>query len=165
MTEKDYLIGKMRERFPFYVWVLPLVWGVCSYVHHDYPGDENAMWLLSSAAGLWLAPVAFAGGASKDMIAVAIALAGALVMGAVGFGMDWLRVRKLLWSILFLACASAILGAAIMSYPSIERAISKNGSWWAYILFSVNIGIYISVVLSAFITLAARIVKHRNSGT
>ena len=152
----------MSERFPCYVWVLPLIWGVCSYVHHNYPGDENAMWLLSSVAGLWLAPVAFVGGASKDVIAIAIALAGALVMGAVGFGMDYLRVRKLLWAILFFACASAIMGAAIMSYPSVERAISKNGSWWAYILFSVNIGIYISVVLSAFVTLTARILKRTN---
>lgn len=152
----------MSERFPFYVWVLPLVWGVCSYVHHNYPGDENAMWLLSSAAGLWLAPVAFVGGASKDVIAIAIALAGSLVMGAAGFGMDYLRVRKLFWAILFLACTPAIMGAAIMSYPSIERAIGKNGSWWAYILFSVNIGIYVSVVLSAFVTLTARILKRTN---
>jgi len=152
----------MSERFPFYVWVLPLLWGVCSYVHHNYPGDENAMWLLSSVAGLWLAPVAFVGGASKEVIALAIALAGALVMGAIGFAMDCFRIRKLLWAILFLTCASVVLGVAIMSYPSIERAISKNGSWWAYILFSVNIGIYISVVLSAFVTLTARILKRTN---
>jgi hypothetical protein len=165
MTEKDCWTSDMSERFPFYVWVLPLVWGVCSYVHHNYPGDENAMWLLSSAAGLWVAPVAFVGGASKDVIAIAIALAGALVMGAIGSALDCLRVRKLLWAILLLICTATVFVVAIMSYPSLERAISKNGSWWAYVLFSVNIGIYVSVLLSAFFTLTARVLKRTNPGT
>ncbi|MFH1716011.1 MAG: hypothetical protein ABIF19_01560 [Planctomycetota bacterium] len=155
----------MRERFPFYVWLLPLIWGVCSYAHHNYPGDENAMWLISSAAGSWLAPFAFVAGASKQAVALAIALAGALVIGAAGFAMDWFRVRKLLWAILFVFCSSAIFVTAIMSYPSIERAISKNGSLWAYILFSINIGIYASIILSVCATLIVRVARRKRKGS
>lgn len=152
----------MKCYFPFYSWLLPLFWAVCSYLHHYYPGDENGMWLLSSAAGLWIAPVAFLGGASKAAIAVGIAVAGALVMAPIGYAMDFFHVRKLLWAILFPICALTVFVAAIMSYPSIERAVSKNGSWWAYILFSINIGIYISIILSAILTLIIRLSRVRS---
>lgn len=86
----------MKQRLPFYIWLLPLLWGVCSYIHHSYPGDENAMWLISSVAGLWIAPLVFFAHASKVMIAVYIAIAGAMVMGGVGFVMDLFGVRKTL---------------------------------------------------------------------
>ncbi len=152
----------MKYYLSFYRLLLPLFWGVCSYFHHYYPGDENAMWLLSSAAGLWIAPFAFLGGASKAIIAASIAVAGALVMAVTGFAMDRFCISKLLWSILFPICALTIFVVAIMSYPSIERAISKNGSWWAYILFSINIGIYISIILSAILTLIVRVSRVRS---
>jgi hypothetical protein len=152
----------MRKDFPFFLWFLPLLWGVCSYVHHSYPGDENAMWLLSSTAGLWVTPFAFLGGASKAVIALYVAVAGAAVMSVIGFAMDRFHIRKALWIVLFLMGALAIFGAAIMSYPSIEWAINKNGSWWAYILFSINIGIYLSIILSAMLTGVSRVRTYRN---
>jgi len=150
----------MKNRFPFYSWLLPLIWGVCSYLHHYYPGDENAMWLLSSIAGMWIAPFAFLGGASKAAIAAGIAVAGALVIAPIGFAMDFFHIRKLLWVILFLTCSLTVFVAAIMSFPSIERAINKNGSMWAYILFSINIGIYISIILSAVLTVIVKISRY-----
>ena len=116
-------------------------------------------------AGIWIAPFAFLfaslGDVSKETAAAFIAVAGAIVMLPIGIAMDFLRVHKLLWAILFLICALTLFIAAIMSYPSIERAISKNGSWWAYILFSINIGIYISIILSVIITLILRISRVR----
>ncbi|UCG57011.1 MAG: hypothetical protein JSU70_19365 [Phycisphaerales bacterium] len=150
----------MRKDVPFFLWLLPLFWGVCSYVHHSYPGDENAMWLLSSAAGLWIAPFAFLGSASKAAIALFIAFAGAVVMSAIGFVMDRFHISRALWITLFLMSALAIFGAAILSYPSIERAISKNGSWWAYILFSINIGVYVSIILSVILRGILRVRAH-----
>jgi hypothetical protein len=146
----------MKSDYPFYTWVLPLIWGVCSYSHHYYPGDENGMWLISSAAGLWAAPFVFLGGASKPVIAGSIAAAGAVVMAGIGLAIDRLGVSKLLWAIVFPVCAIIVFAAAVMSYPSIERALSKNGSWWAYVLFSVNIGIYASIFLCVILTLIIR---------
>ncbi|MGD2094355.1 MAG: hypothetical protein PVH77_05035 [Phycisphaerales bacterium] len=150
----------MKDYFPFYSWLLPVIWGVCSYLHHYYPGDENGMWLISSIAGLWIAPFAFLGEVSKEAAAGGIAVAGALVMLAIGIAMDFFRVRKLLWTIIFVICSLAVFAAAIFSFPSIQRAISKHGSIWAYVFFSINIGIYISIILSAIATVIARITKY-----
>jgi len=130
-------------------------------LHHYFPGDENAMWLISSVAGLWIAPFVFLGGASEIMAAVGIAVAGAIVMSPVGIAMDFLHVRKLIWVILFPVCALIIFCAALMSYPSIERAINKNGSIWVYIFFSINIGIYISIILSIILTLIIKLSKRK----
>lgn len=133
-------------------------------MHHNYPGDENAMWLLSSAAGLWVGPFVFLGDASKAAIALYIAFAGALVISPIGFAMDRFHISRVLWIILVLVSALAILGAAVFSFASIERAINKNGSWWAYVLFSINIGVYISIILSVILAGAFRILKVRDNG-
>ncbi len=142
----------MRSERPFYIWLLPLLWGACSYVHHYYPGDENGLWLLGSAAGWWMAPFVFFGSASKATGALGIAAAGALVMALVGWSMDRCGVKKWLWGTLFAICTIGVFAVLILSYSSIERALAKNGSWWAYILFSCLIGMYLSVVLSAVAT-------------
>ena len=150
----------MKNCLPFCSWLLPLIWGVCSYFHHYYPGDENGMWLLSSMAGMWIAPFAFLGEVSKATAAGGIAVAGALVMLPIGLAMDFSHVHKLLWVIIFLACSLAVFAAAILSFPSIQRAINKNGSMWAYVFFSINIGIYLSIILSAFVTVIVKIAKY-----
>jgi MFS family permease len=141
---------------PFFVWLLPLLCGICSYIHHSYPGDENGMWLLGSAPGLWIAPRVFLSGASKAAAAAGIAVALAVVMLAIGWTMDRFRVRKVLWAIVFAVCALGVLALSILGFPSIERALSKNGSWWAYILLSINVGVYLSVVVSAVLTFFTR---------
>ena len=151
----------MRNETRFYVWFLPVVWGVCSYAHHYYPGDENALWLVGSAAGWWMAPFVFFGSASKTAAALGIAAAGALVMALAGWGMDRFGVKKGLWAVLFPLCTLGVFAAAVLSYGSIERALAKNGSWWAYILFSCLIGMYLSVVLSAVITAAASVRRRK----
>lgn len=150
----------MKNSFPFYGWLLPMVWGACSYLHHYYPGDENAMWIVSSIAGMWIAPFAFLGKVSKSTAAGGLAVAGALVMLLIGIAMDFFRVRKRLWAIIFVICSLAVFAVAIFSFPSIERAINKNGSIWAYVFFSINIGIYLSIILSAIVTIIARITKY-----
>ena len=152
------------QRIPFFVWLLPLLCGTCSYIHHYYPGDENAMWLLGSAPGLWIAPFVFLGRVSKTVVPVYIALAVAAVLLVVGLAMDRLRIHRVLWTIAFPASALAVLALSVLSYASVERAISRNGSWWSYILLSINLGVYLSVVVTALLTGGARgwtLVKER----
>lgn len=151
----------MKKYFPFYNILLPLIWGVCSYFHHYYPGDENAMWIISSLAGLWIAPFVFFSSTSKEMAPVVIAFAGAIVMLPIGILMDFLHVRKLIWAIIFSVCTLIIFCLTLMSYPSLERAINKNGSIWAYIFFSINIGIYISIILSIILALIFKLSKSK----
>jgi membrane protein implicated in regulation of membrane protease activity len=69
-------------------------------------------------------------------------------------------VRKLLWVIIFVVCSLAIFATGIFSFPSIQRAINKNGSIWAYVFFSINIGIYLSIIISVIVTVIVRITKY-----
>jgi hypothetical protein len=154
-----------ENHMPFYVWLLPVLCGTCSYVHHSYPGDENALWLLGSAPGLWVAPLVFLGGTAKAMIPLYIALALAAVMLAIGWAMDRFRVGRTLWAVTFPVCAALVLAWSVLSFPSIERALARNGSWWAYILLAVNVGVYLSIIVSALLTAIARGLKMAKTGT
>jgi len=71
-------------------------------------------------------------------------------MAGVGFLMDRLQIRKAMWAVLFVGSALVIFVAEIKSYPTIQHALSKHGSWWAYVFFSVNMGLYLAILLSFF---------------
>lgn len=140
----------------FYRWLLPVLWGTVSYLHHMVPGDEHGLWLLSSAAGSWISPVLFLSHVSKPMMAWAIAGTGAVVMMGVGALLDRWRVNRGVWLVLQGICSVIILVLMIASYPSIKRAISKNGSWSAYLCSSFLLGMYVSVILASVVTGAVR---------
>jgi hypothetical protein len=148
------------ERAPaFFVWVLPILWGACSLAQSKSPGDENGFYVLSSIPAAWIAPFILLGCGSKEAIPVFVVLAGVPVMAGIGWGMDRLRVRKILWAVLYLAGGLAALVLALSSFPSIERAVSANGSLWAYVLLASNLGLYASVALSVILTCIARGVR------
>lgn len=91
-----------------------------------------------------------------------ITATGIIVMLIMGFILDKLRVKMKLWIVLYITLAALILVITISSYPSIEKALSKNGSWWAYMFGSLNLGLYASVILSAIITLMVQLFKMKN---
>lgn len=146
----------MKNEIPFYVWSLPLICGVCSYLHRGYPGDEHGMWLLGAAPAFWIYPFVLVWENSKENAPMFIAAALAITMLPAGLIMDRFVVRKMFWGILFALCAIGVLIASILSYSSIERAISANGSWWSYLFLSINLGIYLSVIPSIVMTVSAR---------
>ena len=74
-----------------------------------------------------------------------------------GLIMAKLRVRLWLWASLYVLAAAIIFTMTVNSYPSIEKALSKNGSWWAYVWGSTNMGLYVSVILASMITIIIRI--------
>ncbi|MCU0784840.1 MAG: hypothetical protein MUF81_12520 [Verrucomicrobia bacterium] len=65
----------------------------------------------------------------NPLLPVSVAAAGALVLALAGGLLAWLRVRKALWTGLFAVSATAILFLMLRSFPSLERALAKNGSW------------------------------------
>jgi hypothetical protein len=93
-----------------------------------------------------------------------IALAGAPLVALVGLAMDWVRVRKRLWGILWLGVGIAVFCAVLFSFPSIDRAIRKNGSIMAYVLLGVTVGLYAASLLSLVGTGAWRIAKRLRPG-
>jgi hypothetical protein len=99
--------------------------------------------------------IAGTGGGMGRILLLTLAT-GACVMTGIGLVMDKLRVRFALWFPLFLAAAVILCIVSINSYPSYERAIRKNGSLAAYVLFACNAGLYVSVVLAVAATVVAK---------
>jgi NO-binding membrane sensor protein with MHYT domain len=123
-----------------------------STAHFYYPGDEYGMYFLSSIAGSW---TAFLVALSKiemnrPILGLIVTASGGLVMAIVGHLMDRLNVRKIFWAIFLVVSAIAVFICEITSFSSIQAALEKNGSWWAYIFSSILIGIYISSAMAFF---------------
>jgi hypothetical protein len=146
-----------------YVWLLPSLWSICSLLSFRFPGDEYGIYAVSSMAGTWAVFLFnIQGDIHKFAFRGTITTAGIIVMLIVGFILDKLRVKLKLWLVLYITLAALILVMTISSYPSIEKALSKNGSWWAYMFGSLNLGLYASVILSVIITLMVKLFKMKN---
>jgi hypothetical protein len=141
-----------------YVWLLPLLWSICSLLSFEFPGDEYGIYAVSSMAGTWAVFLFnIQGDIHKFAFRGTITTTGIIVMLIMGFILAKLRVKMKLWFVLYLTLAAVILAITINSYPSLEKALSKNGSWWAYIFGSLNLGLYASVILSVIITLIVKL--------
>lgn len=144
----------------FFLLVLPAVWAALSLLHFHFPGDEYGLWAVSSMAGTWsLFLLPNIGDIHQPWIRLCVAGVGALVMMGAGWALWRLGVRKRLWTILWLVAAALVLFVTLQSYPSIERALAKNGSWTAYILSALLLGSYAATLISALVTLPVRL-KH-----
>lgn len=153
----------MKIRDTFYLWLLPGIWAPCSIFHFFYPGDEYAMWAISSIAGSWivLIPLGHVHNALRPML---VAAAGAVVMAAVGLVMDRMRVNRTLWTVLFAIAAVLIFIKLITDFPSIQRAVAKHGSLMAYVFSAILLAVYIAVIASLLISLCTYIVKRIRRG-
>ncbi len=140
----------------FFVWILPLLWAACSLVQSQSPGDENGFYVVSSLPAAWMAPFLLLGHASKEMIPIYVVLAGLPIMVGVGWVMDRLEIRKVVWAIVYLVAGITIFFLVVGSFPSLERAIGKNGSLWAYVVLASNLGLYASVILSVILNRVER---------
>ena len=140
---------------PFYVWVLPFLWGVCCYLSFRHPGDEYGLWGTGSVVGVWIVFIIGNAGDIKDLLLPTV-LTGICVMAVVGLILDRLRTSRLIWLIILVVAALAVCIASLASFPSYDRAISKNGSLSAYLLFSFNAGLYIASVLSLLTVIAGK---------
>jgi len=142
-----------------FVWLLPLIWTICSLLSFRFPGDEYALYVISSIAGVWITFVVQLANINSPFFLFVVTTVGALVMAVVGFLLAKLRIKLSLWLICFVISAVVICIVTINSYPSFDRAIRKNGSLFAYIFSSINLGLYCAVVLSAIIQPLCRLSK------
>lgn len=139
----------MKKNRLFYIWFIPLVWAMTSYLQYFHPGDEYGMYVISSLPGIWIGIIVSSFDIGDPIMGGGlVALVGALVMTTFGFLMDSVKVQKIFWAFAFSGAAVAVFIMSIMSYPSLDRAIAKNGSIRAYVFMSINVGIYFSIVLS-----------------
>jgi glucan phosphoethanolaminetransferase (alkaline phosphatase superfamily) len=131
----------------FFGIVLPVIWVAAALTSYFHPGDEYGIFLVSSVAGSWVCFLIPDVGRLRDVLWL-ILLIGAAVLGFLGFLMDRLRLSRRMWGVMFGLCFLVIFVLGLMQFPSLDRAIRKNGSITAYVAGAWNIGLYFSVILS-----------------
>lgn len=143
-------IERPRRRC-FFRLTLPLLFAALAYGGYRHPGDEYGLCGVGSIAGFWFVMV-FGDQGSIEQIVTRGIIAGAITMFLLGWVLDALRVRRRWWLPLWLLIAATICYTSIASFPSYQRAMSKNGSIWSYFFFSANFGLLISVLIAAAVT-------------
>jgi hypothetical protein len=146
----------------FFLFALPAGWAALSLLHFHFPGDEYSLWAVSSIAGTWITfLLPNVGDIHQPWIRFNVAATGALVMAGAGWLLYRSGARKWLWTTVWLLAALIILVITLQSYPSLDQAIRKNGSWTAYILSALLLGTYAATLSSPLLTPLLRHLKHR----
>lgn len=128
-----------RPRWLF-AWFLPLVWTTVGWNNLTHPGDEYGGFFSGSLAGLWIIAVVGSAG-SVQRTGVFVLVAGSVTVAFAGWVLDKLKAPFLPWALLFLITAAVFFTRWFGSFPSVERALAKNGTYEAYLLPSLNLGL------------------------
>lgn len=134
----------------FYVLFIPALWLILAIISFYHPGDEYALFFVSTMAGSWIFFIIDTVGDVKYAPFYNLPI-GVCVLAGIGYLMDKLSVSKLVWCLLFVLCSMGLIFNVLWQYPSYERAMSKNGSLTAYVSAACNMGIYLSIVLAIVI--------------
>lgn len=127
------------------VWLVPSLWSICAFGSWHHPGDEYGMFIVSVLASIWLAFLLDFGHLSE--VYLLLIAAGALPMAGFGFILDRLPVSRRLWSAFYIVASVGWFVWMLWQFPTLERAIAKNGSISAYAFCAANLGLYASVLL------------------
>jgi hypothetical protein len=146
----------------FFVWYLPAAWTIVAWNNFAHPGDEYGGLVAGMLAGLWI--LLFIGplGDVRGTFLLVL-VAGAPTVAIAGWGLDKLRTPRVAWLALSLALAGGLLLQAFASFPSIERALAKNGSYEAYVLPAFNLGLTGATVTMLLVVGLVRIVQRRRT--
>ena len=127
------------------VWLVPSLWSICAFGSWHHPGDEYGMFVVSVLASIWLAFLLDIGHLSK--VYLLLIAAGAVPMAGLGFILDRLPVSRRLWSAFYIIASVGWFIWMLWQFPTLERAIGKNGSISAYAYCAASLGLYVSVLL------------------
>lgn len=127
------------------VWLVPALWSLCAFGSWHHPGDEYGMFCVSVLASLWLAFLLEFGHLSE--VYLLLIAAGALPMAVFGFLLDRLPVSRRWWAAVYIVASVALFAWSLLSFPSLEKAIAKNGSISAYAFCAANLGMYLCVLM------------------
>lgn len=136
----------------FYLYALPLIWMITSIVSYFHPGDEYGLYGISCFAGTWIYFFFDTPEVHSFLFPLLLSATGTIVMLVPSLLLYKLKTSKKLWLILYIFFTAALLFTMLSAYPSLKKALSKNGSYTAYIAASLNLGLYYSITLSIIIT-------------
>lgn len=127
--------------------LLPVVFVAACLVSFEYPGDEYGLWIAGHHAG-WPGLLLFesVGDIGEWKYRLALAASGAIVFAGIGALLDWMIVARRRFLMLALGLSALLVGWQLMQFPSMARAIAKNGSVQAYVLASIAPGIELAAV-------------------
>ena len=126
------------------VWLVPSLWSICAFGSWHHPGDEYGMFVVSVLASIWLAFLLDIGHLSEVYL---LLIAAGVPMAGLGFILDRLPVSRRLWSAFYIIASVGWFIWMLWQFPTLERAIGKNGSISAYAYCAANLGLYVSVLL------------------
>jgi hypothetical protein len=133
-----------RPKWLFTV-TIPAAWATTCFAGFHFPGDEYGLWAAASLPGLWLVfliPVN-----DVNVALWMILAAGSVVMAALGAVLDRLRSSFIVWYALWTVSAGMLCWLMLRDFPSWQRAMSKNGSFQAYALSAMNVGLLLSTIV------------------
>lgn len=138
-----WLTARTKARHLF-VWLVPSLWSLCAFGSWHHPGDEYGMFCGAVLVSLWLVFLLNFGHLSE--VYLLLIAAGLLPMAVFGFLLDRLPVSRRVWAAVYVVASVALFAWGFLSYPSLAKAISKNGSISAYVFCAANLGMYVSVL-------------------
>ena len=126
------------------VWLVPALWTACAFGSWRHPGDEYGLLGVSMLVSIWLVILIHSNNLSQAILP--LIAAGAVPMAVFGFLLDRLPVSRRLWAAVYIVASVALFAWGLSSFPSLEKAIAKNGSISAYAYCATNLGMYVSVL-------------------
>ncbi len=140
----------------FYLWLLPLLWGIFTAISFFYSGDEHALFAYGSLAGTWICFLH----EFKTLVQALIPVmaTGAVILALIGLLLDCLRVKKRLWLFVFVLIAVLLFIFQFRMYGSIERIRGKHGYVLGLVIVACNWGIYGAIMFSVSVTLLGRLI-------
>lgn len=140
--------------------LLPTVWGVGCALGYSNPGDEYGLYALGSILGVWTIVLV-----DKIMLAPAL-LAGCAIMFGFAVLLERLRVSRRVWLIVWVVSGLGVYLSSLMMFPSVERAVAKNGSMAAYLALGSQLGVYLATIVSLVVGAVRMLVDvRRRAGT
>jgi hypothetical protein len=111
-----------------------------------YPGDQYALFFVSSMPGAWIVFVTESHGSPWEFLPYVLGT-GAITLAIVGGLLDLLRASLRLWAVLAAGMAIIVFCTSFGNFPTIARAVGKHGSVEAYVFFALNLGLTFAAAL------------------
>ncbi len=136
-----------NKKIIFYVWVLPLLWVPCTLVQYSFPGDEYAMYAVSSIPGLWIGLFGNYADIHNLATPVSIAFGGAITVAVVGLLMDWMRVSVKRWVYFFVTVLGILFAIAVIQCV-LNKTFWNAEELKGFAILFVALSLYLSVFVS-----------------
>jgi len=154
----DSLDTPVEERSQvFFVVLVPAFWLTATMVSWKHPGDGYGLYAVGLVPALWLVP--FLEWDHLREVLVHAFVSGAVTMGLVGWVMDLLGLWRMAWVVVWGVAAAGLTMLALSQYPTLERAIAKNGSLTAYVASASNLATFVTCVLFLLVGGYVRLVR------